>query len=419
LPATFLFSIRAYSYYDRNVTVTLGPGFNFAGTATTGFHVRAEGTPPEMEIYTRTLGNKQFELKDHLGNVRAVVSDVKLSTLVNNVPQNYEPKLLALNNYYPFGMDQPERMWNASGKYRYGFNGKEKDDNGEWGNTAYDYGFRIYSPNISKFLSVDPLTKSYPELTPYQFASNRPVDGIDLDGLEYYSVHLQVITTNSGRSHLKTIRIEDHTKMTEDQFIRIHENSRKVDFDRFSVSFGKKGPGVEYVFHNNQGVIDQRFRADDISRYGIWYGKGSATDVRFKNLGNVRIGDMINPIDEVDFIAKLHDLEQSDKDFKSHKESRWLESDINFVARLELYIDRASDKNFRDEFTGRKASKVALNRAKNAVKYFMGEFTGPIGAIAGQGEISPKAEDRGYTMDGIRKEVNRIKEKMTDEKRKY
>ncbi|MDH5381454.1 MAG: hypothetical protein OEW75_11410, partial [Cyclobacteriaceae bacterium] len=37
-----------------------------------------------------------------------------------------------------------------------------------------------------KFLSVDPLTKSYPMLTPYQFASNRPIDGIDLDGLEFY-----------------------------------------------------------------------------------------------------------------------------------------------------------------------------------------------------------------------------------------
>jgi len=35
-------------------------------------------------------------------------------------------------------------------------------------------------------LSVDPITKEYPELTPYQFASNRPIDGIDLDGLEYF-----------------------------------------------------------------------------------------------------------------------------------------------------------------------------------------------------------------------------------------
>ena len=77
----------------------------------------------------------------------------------------------------------PGRSLNT-GDYRYGFNAKEKDSNGEFGNTTYDYGFRIYNPSIGKFLSVDPLTKEYPMLTPYQFASNTPIYAIDLDGLE-------------------------------------------------------------------------------------------------------------------------------------------------------------------------------------------------------------------------------------------
>ena len=52
----------------------------------------------------------------------------------------------------------------------------------------YDYGARIYDPRIGRFLSVDPLTKSYAMLTPYQFASNRPIDGIDLDGKEWKKI---------------------------------------------------------------------------------------------------------------------------------------------------------------------------------------------------------------------------------------
>lgn len=44
---------------------------------------------------------------------------------------------------------------------------------------------RIYNPGLGKFLSVDPLTAKYPNLTPYQFGSNRPVDGIDRDGAEW------------------------------------------------------------------------------------------------------------------------------------------------------------------------------------------------------------------------------------------
>ncbi len=47
-----------------------------------------------------------------------------------------------------------------------------------------DYGFRLYNPGLGRFLSVDPLTASYPWYTPYQFAGNKPIVAIDLDGLE-------------------------------------------------------------------------------------------------------------------------------------------------------------------------------------------------------------------------------------------
>ena len=78
----------------------------------------------------------------------------------------------------------PGRKYNSA-EYRYGFNGKEKDDEGEFGSiTNYDYGFRIYNPAVARFLSVDPLTQSYPWYTPYQFAGNGPIMNIDVDGLE-------------------------------------------------------------------------------------------------------------------------------------------------------------------------------------------------------------------------------------------
>ena len=87
---------------------------------------------------------------------------------------------------YLGGMEQPERNWKVgSGFYRYGFNGKENDNEVKGNGNQQDYGMRIYDTRLGRFLSVDPITKSYPWLTPYQFASNRPVDGIDLDGLEF------------------------------------------------------------------------------------------------------------------------------------------------------------------------------------------------------------------------------------------
>jgi RHS repeat-associated protein len=80
-------------------------------------------------------------------------------------------------------MQMPGRK--LSGGYRYGFNGKENDNEVKGEGNQQDYGMRIYDGRIGKFLSTDPLAKKYPELTPYQFASNRPIDGIDMDGLEY------------------------------------------------------------------------------------------------------------------------------------------------------------------------------------------------------------------------------------------
>ena len=49
-----------------------------------------------------------------------------------------------------------------------------------------DYGMRVYDPRIGRFLSVDPIIAEYPMLTPYQFAGNKPITSLDLDGLEDY-----------------------------------------------------------------------------------------------------------------------------------------------------------------------------------------------------------------------------------------
>jgi RHS repeat-associated protein len=68
-------------------------------------------------------------------------------------------------------------------RYRYGFNGKENDNEVKGEGNQQDYGFRIYDPRVGRFLSVDPLASSYPELTLYQFAGNRPIRLIDIDGL--------------------------------------------------------------------------------------------------------------------------------------------------------------------------------------------------------------------------------------------
>jgi RHS repeat-associated protein len=137
---------------------------------------------PQYIIHENVLGAKRYELSNHLGNVLAVVTDYKtpVTNGVNpNLAVSYLPYLLSAQDYYPFGWKIPGRSFSSEG-YRYGFNGKENDKE----SATQDYGFRIYNPSIGKFLSVDPLTMNYPWYTPYQFAGNKPIWAIDLDGLE-------------------------------------------------------------------------------------------------------------------------------------------------------------------------------------------------------------------------------------------
>jgi RHS repeat-associated protein len=139
-------------------------------------------------IDTFNRGNKFFELSNHLGNVLVTVSDRKLGqSPVNNLYTSFTADVVSATDYAPFGMQMVGRTFDAAGSpaYRYGFNGKENDSEVKGEGNQQDYGMRIYDPRLGKFLSVDPLTKEYTFLTPYQFSSNRPIDGVDLDGMEY------------------------------------------------------------------------------------------------------------------------------------------------------------------------------------------------------------------------------------------
>ena len=68
--------------------------------------------------------------------------------------------------------------WNTP----YKFSGKELDDE-----TGYSYfGARYYDPNISIWLSVDPLADKYPTLSAYVYTANNPIMLVDPNGRDIY-----------------------------------------------------------------------------------------------------------------------------------------------------------------------------------------------------------------------------------------
>jgi RHS repeat-associated protein len=138
------------------------------------------------ESRSQKKGSKKYELTDHRGNVMAVVGAHKTQHDNNNdgIVDHYTAQVLSANDSYSFGLKKPFRTYGI-GNYAYSYNGKKDDKKA--GRGYQNYGMREYDKLTSRFISVDPITDEYPELTPYQFASNRPIDGIDLDGLEFLS----------------------------------------------------------------------------------------------------------------------------------------------------------------------------------------------------------------------------------------
>ncbi|MEP7197474.1 MAG: RHS repeat-associated core domain-containing protein, partial [Saprospiraceae bacterium] len=128
---------------------------------------------------TRYRNYRRYENSNHLGNVLAVISD-RPKGMLGQVQQkvvSYEPDIVSAQDYYPFGQQLRNRTYPIVGgknafftKYRYGFNDKEADVDGEINTlNTYDYGFRIYNPGIGRFLSVDPLASKMPAWSPYSF----------------------------------------------------------------------------------------------------------------------------------------------------------------------------------------------------------------------------------------------------------
>ncbi|MEI6947355.1 RHS repeat-associated core domain-containing protein [Paraflavisolibacter sp. H34] len=133
------------------------------------------------ERFHKLVGQKRFELTDHLGNVVVVVTDRSTGIDRNGDGQveYYEPEIISAIDYAPFGTQMAGRSFNKD-EYRFGFNGKEND--GETG--MQDYGMRIYDPRLGRFLSTDPLIKDFPWYSTYQFAGGNPIKNLDLDGGE-------------------------------------------------------------------------------------------------------------------------------------------------------------------------------------------------------------------------------------------
>ncbi|MDB5144431.1 MAG: hypothetical protein JWQ66_3144, partial [Mucilaginibacter sp.] len=145
-----------------------------------------ELTPPipaTPSPFVRTLGNKQYEASNHLGNVLVVFTDKKYprDDDADGIIDYFQPEVIASNDYYAFGAPMDGRTF-SSNKYRFGFNGQEKDDeiNGDGNVTTAE--FWEYDARLGRRWNIDPIIK--PSESPYCTFSDNPIYYSDPNGAD-------------------------------------------------------------------------------------------------------------------------------------------------------------------------------------------------------------------------------------------
>lgn len=148
------------------------------------------------KIDKRFLGGREYESKDHLGNVRETFSDIKVPVSVQPGAGPYSLDLKSINNYYAFGMLMPVaklpppppavlgQSWQSE-KHRYGFNGMEMDNDILGKGIEYTTEFREYNAKIGRWITLDPVT--HESESPYVGLGNNPIIYSDPRGDDIFS----------------------------------------------------------------------------------------------------------------------------------------------------------------------------------------------------------------------------------------
>jgi RHS repeat-associated protein len=136
-----------------------------------------------------------FYHKDHLG------SSTQISDPGANIIQHIE--------YLPYGETFFERRLDDYWTTPYKFNAKELD--AETG--LYYYGARYYTPEVSIWLSVDPLADKYPSMSPFMYCLGNPVKLIDPTGMSAVGPdEWEIVISDDGSAQMNHVSTEGGDK---------------------------------------------------------------------------------------------------------------------------------------------------------------------------------------------------------------
>ena len=174
------------------------------------------------------IGNSfryEFNLTDHLGNVRVSFTDKDYDGNLE------EGEVLQTDHYYPFGMRMGGLSLNSGEENRYRYNGKEFHQ--EFNLGLYDYGARMYDPAVGRFTGVDPKVEYFRFQGDYVYAANNPVVFHEKDGenpvLGVLRFVVQKATNYAAKKAAKAVQKKTLKKAKRSLEKNVKEHIKKYD----------------------------------------------------------------------------------------------------------------------------------------------------------------------------------------------
>jgi RHS repeat-associated protein len=233
----------------------------------------------------------KYNLEDHLGNSSATLTQTG--------------SWISREDYFPFG----KTSFGRYAKKRYRFVGKEKDEE----SGLYYYGARYYAPWNCRFVSIDPLFRDYPFYTPYQYAGNKPVNFIDLDGLEESEANSKNLATKEPNINSSNDNVTNYT--TKPPIIEVDNLKTTIN-----------------IINNTQNIQSEKNRSSpelDLTKAGKFTFKGleysNSYSVKYLNSKYYSIGNngkiYINKFQGNQYVkvTKFSDAAKDLKNFKNVK----------------------------------------------------------------------------------------------------
>ncbi|UQB69786.1 RHS repeat-associated core domain-containing protein [Epilithonimonas zeae] len=308
----------------------------------TGIRVSDGVLPIEEGFYDYANSKYIYQYKDHLGNVRLSYS---------RNPATNEAQVLDRNDYYPFGMNfqnignsDAGNIFDARGTpFNYKYNGKELQETG-----MYDYGARMYMPDIGRWGVIDPLAEKMRRHSPYNYVFNNPIRFMDPDGRAPEDDHFNKFGRYIGTDNKKTNNVIVHTESGATKLSQVDQNK------------GTKLSGLDYSSKGTvkavSNVLAHYGSAKGISGYiGVGtFAKGSA---HTNGNGNIFFNTKSIEKGIYDNVSNIKSSLNHEGGNLGHKNEKY-DGDYTFKQHSMVYLNEALNPDFINATDGFKASQA-------------------------------------------------------------